>query len=331
MKIKNDIIKIKEGNVNFMLRTNEVNREYRDRLFKFIFGNPQNKEWTLSLYNAVNGSSYTDVKALKLNTIENAVYMGMKNDVSFLVDNTLSFYEQQSTFNPNMPMRFLIYAGMVYSKYVEESKSYHRYSSVQQKAPTPKCVCFYNGTAQKEDRIILSLKDAFEDGTTPDIEVKVTMININYGHNQEILKACRPLEEYAWFVDKVRKNQEITETLEEAIDIAIDELVDDSIIKPFLISNRAEVKRMCITEYDEARTFAEQREEGRIEGLEEGIEIGMDRGIEIGMDKGIEIGSIKMLSSLVNGGVLTIEQAATAANMSVSEFQVKMEERICGE
>ena len=305
-----------------MVTTNEVNREYRDRLFKFIFGNPQNKEWTLSLYNAVNGSSYTDVKALKLNTIENAVYMGMKNDVSFLVDNTLSFYEQQSTFNPNMPMRFLIYAGMVYSKYVEESKSYHRYSSVQQKAPTPKCVCFYNGTAEKEDRVILSLKDAFEDGTNPDIEVKVMMININYGHNKEILNACRPLEEYAWFVDRVRQNQELTETLEEAIDAAIDELVEDSVIKPFLISNRAEVKRMCITEYDEARTFAEQREEG----IEIGIEIGIDKGIEIGIDRGIEIGSIKMLSSLVKGGVLTIEQAATAANVSVSEFEVKMKE-----
>ena len=311
-----------------MVTTNEVNREYRDRLFKFIFGNPQNKEWTLSLYNAVNGSSYTDVKALKLNTIENAVYMGMKNDVSFLVDNTLSFYEQQSTFNPNMPMKFLIYAGMVYSKYVEESKSYHRYSSVQQKAPTPKCVCFYNGTAEKEDRVILSLKDAFEDGTNPDIEVKVTMININYGHNKEILNACRPLEEYAWFVDRVRQNQELTETLEEAIDAAIDELVEDSVIKPFLISNRAEVKRMCITEYDEARTFAEQREEGieiGIEiGIDKGIEIGIDKGIEIGIDKGIEIGSIKMLSSLVKGGVLTIEQAATAANVSVSEFEMKM-------
>lgn len=79
---------------------------------------------------------------------------------------------------------------------------------------------------------------------------------------------------------------------------------------------------MCITEYDEARTFAEQREEG----IEIGIEIGIDKGIEIGIDRGIEIGSIKMLSSLVKGGVLTIEQAATAANVSVSEFEVKMKE-----
>ena len=240
-----------------------ANREYRDRLFKFIFGNPQNKEWTLSLYNAVNGSHYTDASAIKLNTIENAVYMSMKNDVSFLIDNTMSFYEQQSTFNPNMPMRFLIYAGMIYSKYVEENKHYRRYSSAQQKAPTPKCVCFYNGTADKEDRITLSLSDSF-DGKS-DIEVKVTMININFGHNKALLNACKPLKEYAWFVDKVRFYQQTMETLEEAVDAALEELPDDSLIKPFLLANKAEVKRMCITEYDEARTFAEQREEGREE------------------------------------------------------------------
>ena len=223
-----------------------ANREYRDRLFKFIFGNPQNREWTLSLYNAVNDSHYTDASAIKLNTIENAVYMSMKNDVSFLIDNTMSFYEQQSTFNPNMPMRFLIYAGMIYSKYVEENKHYRRYSSAQQKAPTPKCVCFYNGTADKEDRITLSLSDSF-DGKS-DIEVKVTMININFGHNKALLDACKPLKEYAWFVDKVRSYQQTMETLEEAVDAALEELPDDSLIKPFLLANKAEVKRMCITE-----------------------------------------------------------------------------------
>ena len=276
-----------------MADTANANREYRDRLFKFIFGNPQNREWTLSLYNAVNGSHYTDASDIKLNTIENAVYMGMKNDVSFLIDNTMSFYEQQSTFNPNMPMRFLIYAGMIYSKYVEENKNYHRYSSVQQKAPTPKCVCFYNGTADKEDRITLSLSDTF-DGKS-DIEVKVTMININFGHNKDILDACKPLKEYAWFVDKVRSNQQTMETLEEAIDAALEELPDDSIIKSFLLANKAEVKRMCITEYDEARTFAEQREEGVLETL----------------------------VSLVKKGLITLAQAAEEAHMSVSEFEAQ--------
>ena len=167
-----------------------ANREYKDRLFKFIFGNPENKEWTLSLYNAMNHSHYTDPNDIRLNTIENAVYMSMKNDVSFLIADTLNFYEQQSTFNPNMPMRFLIYAGMVYNKYVSESKRYHRYSRTLQKAPTPKCVCFYNGTDDRADRVILQLTDAFAPDSSPDIEVKVTMININFGHNKDLLEAC---------------------------------------------------------------------------------------------------------------------------------------------
>ena len=87
-------------------KQSRTNREYKDRLFKFIFGNPENKEWTLSLYNAINNTSYTNADDIQITTIQDAVYMKMKNDVSFLVNNIMNFYEQQSTFNPNMPMRF---------------------------------------------------------------------------------------------------------------------------------------------------------------------------------------------------------------------------------
>jgi len=238
----------------------DTNREYKDRLFKFIFGNPQNRPWTLSLYNAMNGTSYTVPEQIVLTTIEDAVYMNMKNDVSFLVANTMSFYEQQSTFNPNMPMRFLIYSGMVYSKYVEQTDSYHPYSTAQQKAPTPKCVCFYNGKQETEDRTILSLSSAFAEEA--DIEVKVTMLNINYGRNKELMNACQPLREYAWFVSKVNEKQKELDNLEAAVDAAIDLMPEDYLIRAFLIANRAEVKRMCITEYNEAKTLADEREEG---------------------------------------------------------------------
>ncbi len=246
-----------------------ANREYKDRLFKFIFGNPNNKEWTLSLYNAINGSSYTDPDAIKLTTIEEAVYMSMKNDVSFLISDTMNFYEQQSSYNPNMPMRFFIYAGMVYSKFVENDRSYHRYSSKQQFAPTPRCVCFYNGTANKDDRTVLKLSDSFS--SKSDIELTVTMINVNYGHNAELLEACKPLKEYSFFIDRIRTHKKNTETIEAAIDMAIADLSNDSIIKPFIVANKAEVKRMCITEYDEERFANEQREEGRAEGRAEGL------------------------------------------------------------
>lgn len=247
-----------------------INREYKDRLFKFIFGNPEHKEWTLSLYNAVNGTDHTDPEDLDINTIEDAVYMSMKNDVSFTLYETMNFYEQQSTFNPNMPLRFLIYMGMAYSRYIDINKSYHRFSTKQQTLPTPKCICFYNGVDEHDD-VVLKLSDSFTGCHRSDAEVSVTMKNINYGHNKELLEACIPLRDYSYFVSRIRFHQQ-TMDLKKAVDAALRELDDASIIKPFLTANKAEVELMCITEYDEERTLNEFREEGRAEGRAEGRE-----------------------------------------------------------
>ncbi|MBQ9582382.1 MAG: hypothetical protein IJR21_08415, partial [Synergistaceae bacterium] len=81
-----------------------INEEHKDRVFKFIFGNPDNKEWTLNLYNAVNGSDYKNTDDIEFDTIENAVYLGMKNDVSFIIMSEINLWEHQSSYNPNMPM-----------------------------------------------------------------------------------------------------------------------------------------------------------------------------------------------------------------------------------
>jgi len=295
----------------------DTNREYKDRLFKFIFGNPENKEWTLSLYNAINGTSYENAADIQLTTIQDAVYMKMKNDVSFLINTVMNFYEQQSTFNPNMPMRFLIYAGMVYSKYIETSPNYYEYSSTQQKAPTPQCVCFYNGTTDKDDRIILKLSDAFEPEPKTDIEVTVTMININYGHNKDLMEKCKPLSEYSWFVDRIRSLLKEGKELRVAISTAIDELEDDSLIKPFLLSNKAEVTRMCITEYNEEKVRNQTLEEGKAMGKAEG----RAEGEAIGMQKGKAEGILETLVSLVKDGILTLAEAAGRYNVTVPEFE----------
>ena len=246
--------------------------------------------------------------------IEDAVYMGMKNDVSFLIADTFNLYEHQSSFNPNMPMRFLIYAGMLYDNYIETHSEYRRYSSVQQKAPTPKCVCFYNGTTQMNDIVTLRLSDSFSSASESDIEVKVTMININYGHNSELLEDCRPLRDYSYFVHETRANQKTLGSLEKAVDAAIEKMADDSLIKPFLIANRSEVKSMFITEYDEERAFAEQREDAREEGIAEG------------MEKGRMEGTLLTLFGLVKDGLLTLAQAAERAHMPEAEFKLQMEQ-----
>ena len=285
--------------------TSGTNTEYRDRLFKFIFGNPEHKKWTLSLYNAINGSNYTDENEIEINTIEDVVYMGMKNDVSFLIDDTMNLYEQQSTRNLNMPLRFLIYSGMLCGKYVRKTKL-HLYGTSRKEIPTPQCVCFYNGKKDEEDRFDLKLSDSFKKKVpNPDVEVTVHMLNINYGRNKELLGACKPLSEYSWFVNEVVKNQEACDELGRAIDAALDAMPEDFELKEFLLDNRAEVKQMCITEYDEEQTLAQEREEG--------IEIGLERG------------TLLTLADLVQDGILTLTQAAKKANMPEEEFEEKLE------
>ena len=284
-----------------------INRENKDRLFKFIFGNEKNREWTLSLYNAVNGSSYTDPEEIEFTTIDDVLYMGMKNDISFLITDILNIYEHQVTFNPNMPMRCLIYLGMIFSKYTENNK--HRinlYSTTLQKFPLPKLVCFYNGLTEMEDQVVLRLTDAFD--TTmgdSDVEVKVTMININYGRNTKLLNSCQVLQEYSWFIERIRINQAETGELEKAVELAISQMSDKALIKPFILANRAEVKRMCITEYDEAQTMAMFKEEGRAEGRAEG--------------------RMELLFDFVQRKIISVEEAAKQANLTVEDFNRKME------
>lgn len=177
----------------------EDHPKYKDRLFNFIFGSEENKAWTLSLYNAINGSNYTDPEAIEITTIKEIMYLGMHNDVSFLISEEMDLMEQQSSFNPNMPLRLMQYAGNLYEKYIIGRKL-NKYGKALIKLPAPKLVVFYNGTDEQEDETILKLSDSFPEGADFDIEVKVRMLNVNYGRNRKLLEACKPLGGYAWIV-----------------------------------------------------------------------------------------------------------------------------------
>ena len=238
-----------------------INREHKDRLFSFLFGEKGKKEWTLSLYNAVNDTHYTDPDGIEFTTMEDAVYMGMKNDVSFILCQVMNVYEQQSSYNPNMPVRQLMYAAKLYDKYIHQ-RGLNLYGKKLARLPVPKLVTFYNGTEGADDRV-LKLSDAFAPGTDAreaDIEVRVRMININYGTDESLLTSCRPLKEYAWLIARIREHQQ-SMGIEEAVDRAIREIPEDFEIREFLIGHRAEVKDMCITEYNEAKTMQMIREE----------------------------------------------------------------------
>lgn len=254
-----------------------INRTHKDRLFRFLFGGEANREWTLNLFNAVNGTGYANPEDIQITTIDDAIYMGMKNDLSFILYYVMNIYEQQSTFNPNMPVRQLMYAGKLYDKYIHMNKL-NIYGRKTVRLPVPRLVVFYNGTEGMEDTV-LKLSDAFGPDaalTEPDIEVKVRMININYGKNSALLKACKPLAEYAWLVEEITKNRRDMD-IDSAVDKALDNMPEDYVIKPFLMGNRAEVQDMCITEYNEAETMRMLRQEGLEEGRKEGRSEGEDK------------------------------------------------------
>lgn len=185
-------------------RSLQTNRQYKDRLFRLIFGSEENKEFILSLYNALNGTNYTDTSLLDITTIQDVIYMGMKNDSSFIIDSELNLFEQQSSFNPNMAFREFQYCAKMMDAWVIKNHL-DIYGSKLIKIPAPKCYVFYNGLDKHEDREIQKLSDAFMK-ESEGYEWTVTMLNINKGYNEELLKNCQALSEYTNFVAKVRKN-----------------------------------------------------------------------------------------------------------------------------
>ena len=251
------------------MKVKGINRNHKDRLFCFIFGSEEHKEWALALYNAVNGTAYNDEDKIEITTISDVLYMGMKNDVSFILHDTMNLYEQQSSYNPNMPVRELMYVGKLYDKYIRQNKL-NIYGRKQIYLPVPKCVVFYNGKEEKEDGI-LRLSDAFSvNDKEADIAVSVRVININKGHNLGLMASCKPLSEYAWLIQSIREYS-MTMEIGEAVDAAMDNMPEDYEIRSFLEENRSEVKNMCLTEYDEDEVMTMFKEEGREEGIKEGL------------------------------------------------------------
>ena len=118
-----------------------VNRKYKDRLFRFLF---KEKKDLLELYNAVNGSDYDAPEDLEIVTMEDVIFLKMKNDLSFMVANRLNLYEHQSTYSPNMPLRGLFYLAKQYEGIIARAKE-NLFGSKLVKIPTPEFVIFYNG------------------------------------------------------------------------------------------------------------------------------------------------------------------------------------------
>ena len=283
-----------------------TNRNYKDTVFRMLFSDRKN---LLSLYNAVSGANYEDPEKLEIVTLENAIYMGMKNDLAFIIDTDLFLYEHQSTYNPNMPLRDLFYISSEYQKLVDKRSLY---SSLLQKIPAPQFIVFYNGTEKKKDSWVNHLSEAFENlSGNPKLELEVLTININEGHNPELMEQCQTLREYAQYVACVRRYAREFE-LNEAVKLAVDECIRNNILSEFLRANKSEVISMSIFEYDK------EEEERKLRKAE--YEAGAAAGLKAGVSKGKILAKKDAASSLITLG-LTVEQISSALKVDVETVE----------
>ena len=281
-----------------------VNKRYKDRLFCLLFGNEEYKDNILSLYNALCHTTYTNEEDIQIYTIDDVIYIKMKNDVSILLDSFLYLWEQQSTFNPNMPIRGFMYFGKMYDRYITEN-SLNIYGKTIIKLPTPRYTVLYNGMDEQPSFMQLRLSDSF---INPDssgaFEWTASMINLNDGKNEDLLINCRPLKDYMTLINEIRKNSKIM-NFDNAVDAAVTYCIEHDVLKTFLLKHRAEVKDVCITEYDE-KTFVDGiRAEGRAEGRVEG--------------------RLSEIFDSVQAEDYGVERGAQKAGMSVPEFEKAME------
>ena len=272
-----------------------VNRNYKDTVFRMLFSDRKN---LLSLYNAVNQKHYTDPEDLEIVTLENAIYMGMKNDLAFIIDTNLYLYEHQSTYNPNMPLRDLFYISNEYQKLLDKKSLY---SSSLQKIPAPNFIELYNGTDTLSDFSEHRLSSAFENlSGEPKLELIVTVLNINEGHNALLMEHCQTLKEYSQYVAKVRKYA-VGMPLDQAVEYAVDECIKENILADFLRKNRTEVISMSIFEYDK------EEEEKKLRKAE----------YEAGIQKGV----LNTARHLLELNLLSLENISRATGLSIDELK----------
>ena len=258
---------------------NQVYRSYKDRLFRMVF---REKKELLGLYNAVNGTSYTDPEALTVVTLENAIYMNMKNDLAVVMDFYMNLYEHQSTYNPNIPLRNLHYVAKELRSWSGGRTIYGRQLV---RIPTPRFFVFYNGRDMQPERQVLKLSDAFiNPEEDPALELKVVMLNINLGRNKELMEQCHTLLEYAQFVDRLRTCEK-SMGREEAVKHTVDTCIREGILRDFLLKYREEAIEMCIFEYDEEETLRQLGQQSYEGGVAAGIEQGREEGKLVGEEQ----------------------------------------------
>lgn len=259
------------------------NRKFKNDVFCMLASEPQ---YALDIYNALNGSSYSDVKRVEIRKLHRGIELSVRNDASCIINSVLNMWEHQSTYNPNMPVRSLIYTTEAI-KDIADKNGLDIYGRRRIPIPNPKIVVFYNGKEERPDIEVMKLSDSYIAlKGEPDVELKCTIYNINKGHNSEILSRSKVLSGYAYFVDKVTSYAESGYDNGEAIRMAIEECISKNILREFFTKRRKEVQRQMDLDMTWKARIPMIRREAREDGYSEGYKSGEATGISQGISQG---------------------------------------------
>ena len=307
------------------------NLEYKSDAFCMLLQNPK---YALDVYNAMNGSDYSNPKDLEIYLLESGIYLSIRNDASFIIYNHLCVYEHQGRYNPNMAVRELIYFASLITKLIKE-KRINVYGRKKIKLPRPQFVVFYNGLEERPEREIFRLSDLFEEGEDePQIELICEAININPNKNTMLKKKSYVLEGYCTFVEKVRRCGQEGMPLKDALDEAVKECIDEHVLEEFFRERGDEVKRMEVLDFTFERRIELERRDARLEGEACGEARGEARGECIGKSKALlilleDVGKVpskleEQIRSQKDSDILTRWIKLAARAESIEDFEQKI-------
>ncbi len=288
-------------------------RNYKDSLFRHIFNH---KARLRNLYEALSGRK-VNASDIHINTLRGTFFSDIKNDISFRIKGRLVvLIEQQSTWNPNMPLRFLWYLAKLYRRQVPRDMQYHiKLVSLE----TPEFYVLYNGRETEPPYQVLRLEDAFEETPAGDslLRLDVPCYNVNAAPGNDLLDRCYELRSYSVFVAKVREGKESGMTLDDAIIAAMRYCITHDLMADYFKENESEVLDMVSPKWDWNEALRVAREDAAEMAANEAHE----EGREEGRAEGRAEGRWTTLVELVQEGILTLKDAAKRAGMSEDKFR----------
>ena len=264
----------------------KAKRNYKDSIFRKLFNN---KAAIIDLYNALSGSDYPPDTYVKIVTLDNVIFGDRKNDLAFMIENRfIILIEMQSTVNPNMPLRFLVYIAKEFEKLFFSQQIY---GSTLVNIPTPEIYVFYDGAKDIPLESELKLSDAFIAKCDKlYLELNVRVINVNYEKGAELLEKCRLLSDYSQLVHIAKMNYQRTHDLDTAVSEAVSECMEKDILRSFLKENGGEIMSFLYDMLTKEEMEEIREHDGYVRGHADGKKLGIEEGHASGFKEGLSRG-----------------------------------------